>query len=215
MIAAILFTVSIVALVQDQRLLAWALVGLFVLSLVVGFYPVAASWAGACMQRRGDEIIARREFPELRKLVEQFGEFIDRGRGDNLHYVVQSDVYGGYSDRFNTLGLPNINLFQSLWCNLTERAANQKPTPTDLKTTSSELSTLVSLYNNYCMNQVFEQLPQELRTQLSDRSKSNLEACRERFVAFLNDYSKYLKHFDEPFAARYLQTRDFPRPRPL
>jgi hypothetical protein len=65
------------------------------------------------------------------------------------------------------------------------------------------------------MNAVFGVFPQDLRSQLTDGAKSSLEACRERFVAFLNDYSKHLKGFDEGFAARYLLTRGFPGPKPL
>jgi hypothetical protein len=205
----------LIANVQEQRARFWVLVGFALFSFVVSFYPLAASWARTRIQRRRDERIARRAFPELRRFVEQFGEFVSTQRGDTIHYVAQSEVCGGNSDRFKKLAMPNINLFHSFWANLSERAADQKPTSTNFKATNSELSSLVSSYNNYCICPVFEMLPQEFRSQLSDRSKSSLEACRERFVGFLNDYSKYLKHFDESFAARYLSTRDFPRPKPL
>jgi hypothetical protein len=212
---ALLVLAYIVTLMKDQRVLAWALLGLFVLSLVAGFYRYAAFWAKTRMDRARDERTASRAFPELRKFVEQFGEFVSRQRCDTVHYVAQSEVCGGDQNKFNKLGMPNMNLFDGFWHYLRERAANQKRTSVNFKATNSELSTLVSLYNNYCMRPVFELLPQELRSQLPDSSKSSLEACRERFVAFLNDYSKYLKGFDEPFAARYLLMREFPSPKPL
>jgi len=212
---ALLALAYMVSLMKDQRLLAWVLVGLVVLSLVVSFYPHVASWAKIRARSRSDELIARRAFPELRKFVEQFGEFVSSQRGDTLHYIAQSDLCGGYSDRFNELGIPNMNLFYGFWSSLSERAANLRPTSTDFKATNSELTMLVSSYINYCMVPVFERLPQELRGQLTDRAKSNLEACRERFVVFLNDYSRYLKQFDQPFAARYRLWREFPTPKPL
>jgi hypothetical protein len=212
---ALLVLAYIVTMIKDQRLLAWSLLGLLVLSLMVSFYPPAASWAKARAQRRRDECTAKAAFPELRKFVEEFGEFLSRQRPDTLHYVAQSDLCGGDSERFRGLGIPNIDLFDSFLYHLKERVTNQEPTSTHFKATNSELSTLVSSYINYCMRPVFELLPQEVRSQLSDRAKSNLEACRERFVAFLTDYSKYLKHFDEPFASRYIGMRDFLRPKPL
>jgi len=212
---SLLVAATIVSVIRDQRSLAWALVWALVLSLVVSYYAAVASWAKTGLQRYGDKRIARRAFPELRNLVEQFGELVSRQRGDTLHYIAQSDLCGGYPDRFSKLAMPNIDLFGGFLYNLRERAANQKPTPADLKATNSELGTLVISYNNYCMNAIFELLPQELRSQLTDKAKSNLEACRERFVAFLDDYSKYLKHFDERFATRYGLSRQFPRPKPL
>jgi hypothetical protein len=204
-----------VANLQEQRARFWVLIGFALLSFVVSFYPLAASWTKTRMQRRRDERIARRAFPELRRFVEQFGEFVSLQRSDTLHYVAQSDICGGNPERLNKLGMPNANLFYLPWHNMNDRVASLPPNLTNFKATTLELGTFISLYNNYCMRPVFELLPQELRSQLSDSSKSNLEACRERFVAFLNDYSKYLKRFDEAFAARYLLTRGFPGPKPL
>jgi hypothetical protein len=214
-VPSLLVVATIVSLMKDQRRLAWSLVGVLVLSLLIGLYPLAASWAKAQARRRRDERTARRAFPELRKFVEQFGEFVSLQRSDTLHYIAQSDICGGNPDRLNRLGMPNANLFYLPWHNMNDRVANLPPNLTNFKATTLELGTFISLYNNYCMRPVFELLPQELRSQLTDRSKSSLEACRESFLTFLSDYSKYLKHFDEAFAARCLLMRDFPRPKPL
>jgi hypothetical protein len=204
-----------IANLQEQRARFWVLIGFALLSFVVSFYPLAASWTKTRMQRRRDERTARQAFGELREFVEQFGEFISRQRCDTLHYVVQSEVCGGDQNRFNKFGLPNINVFEPCLYSLRERCALQKPSLWDFKATNTELTMLVSTYNNYCMNAVFGLFPQDLRSQLTERSKSSLEACRECFVTFLSDYTKYLKRFDEAFAARYLLARGFPGPKPL
>jgi hypothetical protein len=214
-VPSLLVVATIVSLMKDQRRLAWSLVGVLVLSLLIGLYPLAASWAKARARRRRDERTARRAFPALRRFVEQFGEFVSVQRSDTLHYIAQSDVCGGNADRLNKLGMPNANPFYLPWHNTNDRVASLPPNLTNFKATTLELGTFISLYNNYCMRPVFELLPQELRGQLSGSSKSSLEACRERFVAFLADYSKYLKHFDQAFAARYLLMREFPSPKPL
>lgn len=205
----------LIAGVREQQWRFWGIIGFAALCLVASFCRPLVAWVGGLARRRMDERIARRALPELRKFVGEFGGFVDRSRADTLHYIAQSDVCGGDSGRFNKLALPNVNLFHDLWSNLGVRAENQKPDLTNFRATIMELNTLISSYNTYCTRAVFEMLPQELRSQLSDRAKSSLEAWRERFVDFLNDYTKYRKRFDEGFAARYLSTRDFPRPKPL
>lgn len=212
---ALLVFAYVVTLLHDERRLAWVLAVLVSLSLAISFSPAAVRWDKIRALLRRDELAARQAFPELRKFVGEFDQFVNRQRGDTLHYVVQSDVSAGHVDAITKLGMPNIDIFASILYNLRERAGKPKPTTVDLKYTNSELNTLIASYNDYCMNAVFELLPQEIRSQLTDRAKRNLEACRERFNEFLNDRSRYVKHFDESFAARYGLRREFHRPKPL
>lgn len=200
---------------QQQPALTWGLLGLAFLSVLVGFYPQAAPWLKRRREARRDERLARREFAKLRQFVEDFGRFVNNQGGDSLEYVLVHEVFQGRTDKLSGLGLPSANLFQGFWSNLSQDVATEKPSLAAFRTLNSDLSMLVSLYSNFCYRPIFENPPQDFRSQLTDSYRSSLNACRERFVTFLNQYSYFLKSLDAPFAERYVGQKEFDPPKPL
>lgn len=125
----------IVADFRQERTLMWALLGVTVLSLLVGFLSRAAGWTKVRAGARRDERFARRAFPALRKLVERFGDFADQSHCNTVHYVALHELSQGRSDLFGKLGIPSVNFFRALWSNLSDDIAAQKPTLGNFKTT--------------------------------------------------------------------------------
>lgn len=238
----ILPVLALVALIltrsEKQTALTWGLLGFAFLSLLAGFYPQLASWVKKQARSDRDERIAKRAFPELKKLIYRFGEFVG-SRSDTLHSIVQSEVCGNNQDMATRLGLPNIQIFQGFWTTVSARAAVERPTLATFKGTVTALNMLVALYNNHCMYVVFDRFPQELRWQVSglpkhveeqvdwermgqkppgqlaEPARRSLEGCRERFNAFLDAYENFLRSLDERFIERHIPSRSFPRVKPL
>ncbi|MGD0325771.1 MAG: hypothetical protein ABSD45_18745 [Terriglobia bacterium] len=220
---------------QKQTALAWGLLGFAFLSLLAAFYPQIASFVKEQARSRRDERIAKRAFPELRKLIYRFGEFVG-SNSDTLHYIFQSEVCGNNPYMVTTrLGLPSLDIFQGFWATVRDQAASEKPNLASFRGTASAFNMLVALYNNHCMYVVFERLPQELWAQVSglpkqveeqvdwermgrrppgqlaDSARRSLEACRERFNAFLDAYENFLGSLDERLTERHSPIRKFPR----
>ena len=74
---------------------------------------------------------------------------------------------------------------------------------------------MVSHYGRYCAYPIFERFPQDLRPQLTDAAKRDLEEFRERFVRFIDDYSEFLTNLDQSLSAPVVKGYYFPRPKPL
>lgn len=239
----VLPVLALVALIltrsQKQTVLTLGLLVFAFISLVAGFYPEFSAWAKEKAQARMDSRTAKRTFPALKKFVARFGEFVDPSGASTVHGIAESEVQAHDSGLLMARGLPPIGLFYDLWANLSRDVDSQPPNVASLTASLRDLSTLVSLYGSFCMRPVFELLPQKLRAeasglpkqveeqvdwermgrkppgQLTDSARRSLEACRERFTAFLNDYERFLEGFEAGFAERHLSTRTFPRVKPL
>jgi hypothetical protein len=125
------------------------------------------------------------------------------------------NAFGRNTETLRRFGIPPVNLFWALWSDFNERAARQKLGLSSFEAMISEFGTLISLYNNFVVHVVFEQPPQELRNQLDDRSRSTLNACRERFNAFLEQYEGFLRGLNPGFAERHVGLRSFHHAKPL
>src|SRR5258708_37918757 len=63
--------------IQQQPPMFWSLLAFTVVSFAAGFYRPIAAWVQLRRERREDRRVARQAFPELRKFVHRFEEFID------------------------------------------------------------------------------------------------------------------------------------------
>lgn len=166
-------------------------------------------------ERWSDERDARRAFPAVRKFVDRFGEFVSTSSGVTLHAIAQTDIRAQDPGPLMKLGMLSLDIFQSVWSTVNERLKTEKATAEKLRLSLSEFAIPISLYNNHCMRPVFERLPQEVRSQatglpkhvedqvdwerigrsppdqISEDVKRSLQAFRDRFNAFLDDYEDF------------------------
>jgi hypothetical protein len=73
--------------------LEWALFAFTVLLVVFGFFyaPFMAMMRDRSESAR-DTKVARDALPELRRLAGAFAEFVDTGRNDTFHYIIESEL---------------------------------------------------------------------------------------------------------------------------
>lgn len=212
---ALTLVAVIVAQLQQQRVVLTLLLAFLFLSVAVGFYAHLKAWLRDRVRERQNERLAKAAFPKLKTFSRKFGEFVTPQRDDALHNIVFRELCSNNMQNFDRLHLPHIDLFQGFWSYLNARTEKAKPSLTNLLSLIAEFDNLVALYDIHCVMRLFEQFPQELQTLLTSRSKSSLESFRERFVAFLDDYSDFHKGLEESFARQGLQPRYSPRPKPL
>lgn len=213
-------TLTLIALIftqvnGKQPGLAWSLVGLTLLSLGVGFLPSVKTKMHKWSEQAKDKAVATQAFPEFRKFVNRFHDFVVDGRCDTLHYIVQDELVRGDGIRYQQLAMPGIGFWGAPLEFFLRRIDAQRPSMVELKMAIEEFHFLVGSYNNQCVSQVFERLPQDLQSSLTSRTKANLNSFEQRFDHFLTDYQNFTKELcaSRP-ALRSLQGA-FAHPKPL
>jgi hypothetical protein len=205
-----LVAVIIAQLQQQQRAVLWGLLGFAFLSLAAGFYPAVKTRSKTWIHTRRGKQVARQRFPEFKKFVRQFGEFVDMGRNDTLHYIISSELYQGNVAELGKLGLPTVGLFNGFWYHFNLRIDRMKPSLADQ--TILEFYNLVGSYNNTCAIVAFERLPQ---ASLTPQVRSSLNAFQQRFVPFLEGYQEFLKDLVEAGVIPSESPIYFAHPKPL
>ena len=207
----------LLAAVQQQRVFLWALLAVLVVSLALSICPWLASRLRDYIADRRDQKLARRAFREFRRFVRRFDEFAaaPHSRTDTLHAIVLAEMCGGNSSNLEKFRLAPGELFQAFSVQLRGRVEQQEGNLANLHDGVGELNLLIRSYSDYCVQPIFERFPQDLRPLLTDRAKSSLESFRERFLAFLNEYDKYLEGLDESFSKPCIGPHYLPRPKPL
>lgn len=214
----------IVAQLQQQQRMVWALVAVFFASLAFYLYSPVRDVVTRGVNRVRDDRATTRALPEFRRFVRTFGEFVDlpTHRIDTLDALVFSELCQNNSGNLEKLRLAPSSPF-SKWCHyLKARVEQEKGDFSTFRDTMSEFNYLVSLYAQHCVMPIFERFPQELRHLLTARAKSSLESFRERFVRFLDNYEDFRKNFFESLSTHELPVSThelpgcwFPRPKPL
>ena len=207
----------IITALQQQRVFSWVLLGVFLLSLAVGFYPWVRARLNRSVGERRDERVARKAFAEFRKFVRRFAEFAaaPHSRTDTLHAIALEELCAGNYANLKKLCVVPAEVFQPFSLQLRSRVEQQEGNLPNLVDGLEELSLLVRSYTQYCVESIFGQFPPDLRPLLTDKAKSSLESFRERYVVFLDDYSKYLETLEESFSRARVESHYFPRPKPL
>lgn len=206
----------VIAQLQRQRLFFWALLGVLLLFLALGFYPSLKALVRERMQNWQDGRAAKRAFPEFKRFLRRFSEFADLpySRTDTLHAILL-ETCNRNSTEFEKFRVAAAELFHDLSQQLAARVERRPANLPNLRDGVQDLGLLVRLYSRYCVEPIFERLPQDLRPLLTDRAKSNVESFRERFVRFLDDYDEYVTRLDESFSRPRIEPHYFPRPKPL
>lgn len=204
----------IAALLQKNRTVFWAVLGFGLISLLIGSYPLIRPKAQAAAQRRHEKKIVRQRFPEFRKYLLRFGDFVDNRTSDTLHFICRSDLCGNVSTSLDSLHTTPAEVFAVSWSYLNERM-QALPRPAAFRSAVRELNSLVALYSTYCIQPIFESFPAALRPALTDNVKAKLEDFRERFVGFQERYFEYLKELDAALGGDSTLIQYFFRPKRL
>ncbi len=214
---ALSLVASIVALLRDQRLLAWLLGAAFMVSLAMSFYPVIIPKIKRVRNRRRDDRRAREAVPTFLKLQRRFEYFVGypSHHTDTLHEILLSDLCNRNVAALDLVHLLPAHIFTDLCYGIEHRMGREVATLDDLLDVIREVNMMVGWFCGYCTQPVFDRFPPELRSLLTDKARSSLEAFRERFVNFIDDYAEFLKDFDESLTKHVIQGSYFPRPKPL
>lgn len=218
----ILPVLSLVALIATRNIkptLSWPLGAFAIVSFVVGLHqPISSTfrkWAEHWKDRRA----AREAFPELRRFVHRFEPFLSTSNSDTLHYIAQSEVCQGQSQRYNALALPELSVWHAFWKDLTDRLdrmdAKRQRNVRELRHELSAFFDLVGTYNNQCVWKLFDGLPPNERQSLTPQAKSSLNAFQQRFTRLLHEYADFLKDLSESRPALRSLHSGFAIPKPI
>lgn len=195
---------SVIAVILTRNLqprLSWGLLALAFVSLVVGFVQPIASACRNWAERREDRRIARNAFPELRRFVHRFEEFIGtRFQTGTLHYIAQCDVCDGNGLHYQALRLPELSVWHAFWKNLADRLDRmdmKRANISDLRHELTAFFDLVGTYDNECVSLLFDRLPQNERSALTPKAKSSLNSFQQRFAHFIQEYKNFAKDLSE------------------
>jgi hypothetical protein len=173
------------------------LITMTVLSLIVGPMQWLVSIIRVALNRMQDRRAAREYFTKLRKLADRFGDFVNSGKPDTLHYITESHLCEGHGQRIAALGLPNMAAWSGRSDLFSSRLGLEKDSVRELQYAVLEFHDLVGTYVNLCATAVFGRLPQDLFTNMSPRARTELGAFQQRFERFLSDSEQLLKEISQ------------------
>ena len=164
------------AAVNSHPRVTLALVVLACASFVAGLFPPAYATAQRWRARRKAEAIAETAFPEIKKFLRRFEDFVDGRQNNTLHAIVQSDLCQGNGAIYKTLYLPDMGIWTGFRNFFAERIDQEKPTLFAIHRNLLEFHHLVGTYNNLCLATIFERLPPELKAGMTAKARSSLNS---------------------------------------
>jgi hypothetical protein len=187
-----------------------------VLLVVFGFAagPVATKIQEGRARAR-EAYITKTALPELRHLAHSFAEFVDTGRADTFHYIVESEMCQNNGELLAKIPIPPLSLWYYLAGYFEDRAWRHSLRLGDLRQTMMEFQHLVGSYNNLCVTPVFERLPKDLEPALTPKIKGKLNLFQQRFTSFLKEYETFVKRLEQADSSCRGLPRSFVWPKPL
>lgn len=196
--------------------LQWSLLAFTVLLVLFGFFFAPFVARIRTRRERLRDIQATRDaLPELRRLADAYAEFVNNGRGDTLHYIVQSELCQGDGRLLAMLPIPPGDLWYQLSIYFSQRATRHTTHASDLHATMQEFHYLVGSYNNLCVAAVFERMPKDLQSAVTPKVRSSLNGFQQRFASFLKDFEDFVKKLGQSRPVFQGLPRTFVRPKPL
>lgn len=199
-VLAIVATV-LLAFYGKKSAIIWGLMGLAALSLALGFSGQLKNAIAALLEGRKDRRAVKFYFPRLQKLVVRFGDFVDGGRSDTLHYIADSFLCEGHGQRIALLGMPNMAAWSGRFGLFAGSLDCRRPTLAGLQLAVLEFHDLLGTYINLCAATVFSRLPQELATTIPPRARVELAAFQQRFERYVSDAELLLKEISQSRAS--------------
>jgi hypothetical protein len=147
-------------------------------------------------ERRRDDTVARKAFPQFHEFVHRFGAFIDSRFNDTLHAIVLNEILQRRTDANVAFKLPSMDTWHSWWLYFWQDIDRHPRTMRALQPALMQFHSLVGTYTNQCVTQIFE-LPPNLKAEVSAEVKSSLNAFQQRYERFLGEYSQFTKSLSE------------------
>jgi len=201
----------------------WGKVGVLVLGLALAT-TVALVVVWIRMRKRARTEVHSREqqhvaalyYPRFRKLVGQFGDFVDTRTSDTLHYMVTNDFpLPTRDDLCKRLGTAPLGLWNQFWFFFKQRIDRTAPTFTELLAGIQEFHHLLGEYNNLCVAPIFSHLPNDTRASLTEQQRSKLNGFQQRFTIYLRDYMEFAKELSSALPELDHMPRYLPHSNPL
>lgn len=214
---ALPLVLAAIAFFQPMSWWFWGLVALAFVPVAPRIYrplkrKVSHRWA-----RHQDNRRARQDYPEFRRLVARFSEFVDVNASDKLTDIIESELRRRSEidvTKPEDLEVTPERVFHGFWEDLQTRSRHMNPDRESLAITVREFNHLLNQYLKETVRPAFDRMPQDVRSSLPDRAKRQLEAFRERLNEYLKDYEDFATRLADSFETAELDEPYLPRPEP-
>lgn len=180
-----------VAQLDVETVWYWVVLGLAVLSFIVGIYHPTKNSVEKWRARRRDMRRARDAYPEFKRFVIRFGAFVDTDAQHDLGTIVERELQRPKVTSRDKLGMTRERVFQGFWHHLHKRLHRQTPRLEEFLDTVSEFNHLVRSYLRDSVRPVFDEMPRETRSRLPEAARGDLKAFREKLTRFVEDYDEF------------------------
>src|SRR5713226_2395107 len=126
LIVPIIATVATV-LFQQQRMIAFGLIAVAVLSLLISGAPKATRWFKERRLRRKERIVSAAALEALKGRIHKFEEFVNTRCNDTLYSIIFSKLCQSNQANYDNLHLAPVIFFGELWEQLRNRVDATKP----------------------------------------------------------------------------------------
>jgi hypothetical protein len=196
LLAALSLVAYIVTQLSDKHPRAsWVLLALtiFLVAANTSVKQEIAEW----IERRRDDAVAGKAFPQFREFVHRFGGFIDSRFNDTLHAIVLNEILQRRADANVAFKLPYMDTWHSWWMYFWQQIDRQPRTMAELHAALMQFHSLVGSYTNQCVTTIFESLPSNVRAEIPTEAKSSLNAFQQRYERFLGEYTQFARSLSE------------------
>ena len=137
-------------------------------------------------------------YPRFRDQVHRFEEFVDTRTNDTLHSIVVADISTPLrEDLCRRLGTAPIGMWSSFWFFFGQRVDRTQPAYAELVAGMQEFHHLLMEYCNMCVAPIFTNLPDNIRSSLTERERSALNGFQQRLTLYLRGYMAFAKELSQ------------------
>src|SRR6185437_3181789 len=145
-------------------------------------------------------------------LADDFCQFVRASSGETLHYIALNILCKGDRIAQAKLQMPPMELWTGLITNFKTRLEVDPKDAKDFIALFMEFHFMVGTFDTYCVQTVFELLPQELRNNATEDAKRHLGLFYQRFTAYLTACQDFAKEtgIERPIFAKLPMYLYFP-----
>lgn len=209
------FLLVTVAQLDPQSPWYWIGLGLAILSFGIGIYHPTIAGLRRWLAQRRDRRQAREAYPEFRRFVTRFGQFVDTDAKHDLEEIIRRELRRENVTTRDALGMARKRLFQGFWYHLDKRTRRRNPEFGEFLDAVSEFNHLVTRYLRETVAPVFDGMPDDVRSSLPARARQELEAFREKLIRFIEDYDEFKARLRDSLETSSFTDAYLSRPKPL
>jgi hypothetical protein len=208
---------AITGLLKDQPRIAGLLGLVVLLSLAGSLMPLLKNLIRSWRKSRRENRVARTAWPELNRLAETFGKFIDQGRSDTIHSVIsqagpQSAALAQLVRQYDFIPAP---VLYGPWQQVSHGVRDSVRSGAELLRILQLFTGLVWTYHSYVIQPFFSRAPARVQEHLAPEQRQEAAMCRDKLTRFLDDYEALLARIASELPGGPFGTQSFPRIPPL